>query len=183
MEKLESGHYYHIYNRGNNKQDIFFDMENYDYFLKLLDRHIKPISNIYAYCLIPNHFHLVIRIHEHIEKPSQAFSNLMNAYTKAINKRYNRSGSLFQKPFKRIRIENEVYLLNLIVYVHLNPLKHNLKERFENYKYSSYSEILNRKDQLIFSNELIQIFDDEENFIAVHKMKTNSLKDNKLWLE
>lgn len=183
MEKLESSHYYHIYNRGNNQQDIFFDLENYDYFLKLLDRHIKPISNIYAFCLIPNHFHLVLRINDNIENPSQAFSNFMNAYTKAINKKYNRSGSLFQKPFKRIKIKKEIYLLNLIVYVHLNPLKHNLNTPYEKYKYSSYLEILNHKNQLVFSNQVIKLFEDEKNYIAVHRMKKNDIKDSKLYLE
>ncbi|WP_256259933.1 transposase [Winogradskyella luteola] len=182
MEKLESGHYYHLYNRGNNKKDIFFDLGNYDYFLKLLGKYIKPISNIYAYCLIPNHFHLVLKVNDKVENPSQAFSNLMNAYTKAINKRYNRSGSLFQKPFKRIRIEKENYFLNLIVYIHLNPLKHNLNTHFEKYKYLSYSEIVNNINQLVDSNKVIDLFNDKENFIAVHKLKTHNLEDNTLSL-
>lgn len=183
MEKLESGHYYHIYNRGNNKQNIFFSLDNYDYFLKLINKHVKPISKIYAYCLIPNHFHLVIRIHDEIPKPYQAFSNLMNAYTKAINKKYNRSVSLFEKPFKRIRIENEKYLLNLIIYAHLNPLKHKLNTTFQNYAYSSYSNILNDENQLIITKEIVRLFEDKENFIATHLLKINNLEENTIFLE
>jgi REP element-mobilizing transposase RayT len=183
MEKLESGHFYHIYNRGNNKQDVFFEPDNYDYFLKLLNRHIKPISKVFAYCLLPNHFHLVLRINNNIDKPSQALSNLMNAYTKAINKRYNRTGSLFQKPFKRIKIENEDYLTNLILYVNLNTEKHGLDDYFENYLYSSYKEILTDKPKIIAQEDVINLFENKENFIATHQLKKHYLKNKELSLE
>ncbi len=95
MEKIESGHYYHIYNRGNNKQNIFFEDQNYIYFIKLLEKHISPIAKVYAYCLLSNHFHLVLKFNDNLINPSQGLSNLMNAYTKAINKRFNRTGSIF----------------------------------------------------------------------------------------
>ena len=110
---LVSGYYYHIYNRGNNGANLFIEARNYNYFLKLYIKHIYPIADTYAYCLMGNHFHLLVKM-----KPastdlpgfknlegldySQAFSNLFNAYTKSINRAYNRTGSLFQKNFKRI---------------------------------------------------------------------------------
>ena len=115
MEKeiLEFGHFYHIYNRGNNKDDIFFEEDNYRYFLKLLLKYISPISDVYAYCLLKNHFHLLIRIKSEQEintsdfkfstieesksiDPSKQFSQFFNAYTKAINKCYNRTESLLE---------------------------------------------------------------------------------------
>src|SRR5690625_3170448 len=98
MDFLEETYFYHIFNRGNNKQPIFLEDANYFYFLKLVKKHILPIADIYSYCLLNNHFHLLVKIKEECEKnPSQSFSNLFNAYSKAFNKRYKRTGSLDRK--------------------------------------------------------------------------------------
>lgn len=108
QDVLEPGGTYHIFNRGNNKEDIFREAVNYDYFLQLLKKYIIPIADVYAYCLLKNHFHFLLRIKDaqdlppkFCERPHLAFSHLFNAYTKAINKRYGRSGSLFQEHIKR----------------------------------------------------------------------------------
>ena len=108
FQPLENGKYYHIYNRGINSDLLFKDTANYDYFLRLYDTHIDPIAETYAWCLMKNHFHFLVRIKDVDElntekkiKPSQSFSNLFNAYTKAFNKSYNRHGSLFERPFRR----------------------------------------------------------------------------------
>ncbi|HLV24036.1 MAG TPA: hypothetical protein VKY36_04590, partial [Moheibacter sp.] len=66
-EKLEKGSFYHIFNRGNNKEDLFPDENGYAHFLKLISKHIIPIADVYAYCLLKNHFHLLIQIKEDIE--------------------------------------------------------------------------------------------------------------------
>ncbi len=120
-EPLQKHNYYHIFNRGNNGIDLFFEVENYDYFLSLIKKYIVPIADILSYCLLKNHFHLLVKTKdiENEKLISQGFSNLFNAYTKSINKRYNRTGSLFQNKFKRIRISNENYLIQLIVYINL----------------------------------------------------------------
>jgi len=84
---LEHEAYYHIYNRGNNSEIIFREESNYFYFLKLLKKYILPVADVFAYCLLNNHFHLLIRIKEedkitvNIEK---SFSNLFNAYAKPL---------------------------------------------------------------------------------------------------
>lgn len=180
MEKydvLETDIFYHIYNRGNNKENIFIEDENYLYFLKLVNIHLSNVVQIYAYCLLKNHFHLVLKIKSKkeleeknidINKISQPFSNLFNAYTKAINKRYNREGSLFRVRFKRERINDENYLKNVIVYLHLNPVKHNFQEKFCDYKHSSYQSILSQKPTLLMRNDVINFFGDLENFIFQH---------------
>ncbi|MGB3605727.1 MAG: transposase [Psychroserpens sp.] len=183
MEKLQSGKYYHIYNRGNNKQNIYFEDDNYQYFKQLLKKHLLPILKIYAYCLLPNHFHLVLRINDDIQKPYQALSNLMNAYTKAINKRFNRSGSLFQKPFKRIEIENENYFKNLILYVHHNPEKHNVIDDYRNYEHSSYKSLIISKKDITDLNYVDKYFDSTENFIFVHNSKKIQFDIESLILE
>lgn len=143
MEKydaLEPDHFYHIYNRGNNKENLFFEHSNYLHFLNLTKKHIVPIADVYAYCLLKNHFHFLIKMKSieelklmnkvNLDKLSQPFSNLFNGYTKAINKKYNREGSLFKVRFKRNRITDLDYLRNVISYIHLNPKKHGFTDNY-----------------------------------------------------
>ena len=164
--------YFHIYNRGNNGEDIFIEEKNYQYFLYLIHRHLLPICDILAYCLLKNHFHLLIRTKEKDGKNiSKAFSNFFNAYAKAINKSYNRTGSLFQDRFKRILITEENYLTNLILYIHLNPESHGMVNDFKDYKYSSYFEYLGLKTSLVEKEIIFTLFDTVDNFIAVHEAK------------
>ncbi len=147
---LEPGKFYHIYNRGNNGENIFIAERNYAYFLNLYAKHIEPVAETFGYCLLRNHFHVLARIRperpgrfpadhqpsltasktgqisrpDHLVEtcqvctPSQAFSNLFNAYTKSINKTYRRTGSLFEKPFRRIEVATPDYCLRLIHYIH-----------------------------------------------------------------
>ncbi|GGG50153.1 hypothetical protein [Epilithonimonas arachidiradicis] len=184
-EILEFGQYYHIYNRGNNRDAIFFEEDNYRYFLKLLLKYISPIANVYCYCLLKNHFHLLIRIKSESEidasdfkfstieestsiNPSKQFSHLFNAYTQAINKRYNRTGSLLEKPFERKKIIEENYLKQVILYIHNNPVKHGITKKANQYNWSSYNSILSTKSSKLSRKEVLDYFEDESNFIFSH---------------
>src|SRR5690606_24362917 len=178
MEPLENGNYYHIFNRGNNKQSIFFEDANYPYFLQLVKTHILPIGTIYAYCLLKNHFHLLVRISKEAQDPSRKFSNLFNAYTKAINKRYLRTGSLFQKPFKRKKILDEKYLRDVLIYIHLNPSRHKIFTNFEKYPHSSYSDIVMEKPTFVNSEDVLSWFGDRNNFIFAHNQRKEYLDLN-----
>ena len=100
---LEPGHYYHIFNRGNNRENIFFEERNYRYFMQLYQKYILPVCNTFAYCLMRNHFHFLVRVKEVEEQTSEVlktsevtvrvqFSNFFNSYAKAINTAYNRTG-------------------------------------------------------------------------------------------
>ena len=171
MDFLEETYFYHIFNRGNNKQPIFLEDDNYRYFLKLTAKHILPVADIYCYCLLNNHFHFLVWIKEKNKKPSQAFSNLFNAYSKAFNKKYNRSGNLFHRPFKRKRITEEKYLRQLILYIHLNPENHGVIEDFEQYRFISYSSLLSTKPTKLKREEVIEMFDGIENFKFVHRQR------------
>ncbi|RAJ20632.1 hypothetical protein LX77_03158 [Gelidibacter algens] len=95
---------------------------------------------------------------------------MLNAYTKAINKRYNRKGSLFQEHLKRIKISEEEYFLNLIIYVNTNASHHQIDD-FRTYKYSSYAALISQKETLLKRDEVIQFFDDVDNFKYVLKSK------------
>ncbi|WP_291097611.1 MULTISPECIES: transposase [unclassified Flavobacterium] len=180
IEPLENGKYYHVYNRGINSDILFKENSNYEHFLKLHDLHIEPMAETYAWCLMKNHFHFLIRIKDVEEiktenkiQPSQSFSNLFNAYTKAFNKKYNRHGALFERPFKRKSIENENYFQNIIAYIHNNPVHHLICEHPINYPWSSYITCLSDKPTKLKRKEVIEIFDDIENFKHVHQLKSN----------
>jgi len=182
IQPLEYGKYYHIYNRGINSDILFKENGNYDHFLKLYDLHIEPIAETYAWCLMKNHFHFLIRIKEleenKLEKkiqPSQSFSNLFNAYTKAFNKKYSRHGALFERPFKRKLIENNNYFQNAITYIHNNPVHHNICEHPLDYPWSSYTTFLSDKPTQLKRKEVIEMFDDIENFKYIHELKRNDL--------
>ncbi|KAF2509061.1 transposase [Flavobacterium foetidum] len=176
LEVLEKDCYYHIYNRGINGITVFENDANKFYFLKQLAKYTEHKISVFAYCLMNNHFHLVIRLNVEEKEVTQAFSNLFNSYAKAFNKQTNRTGSLFEKHFKRIRLKDENYLRRLILYVHLNP-KHHFDLDFTNFRFSSYQSFLSNKETKIERNEVLNLFGDFENFIFCHNQKNDSLNE------
>ncbi|WP_428223378.1 transposase [Flavobacterium sp.] len=178
QEVFECDGYYHIYNRGNNFESIFIEERNYAYFLQLVAKYLLPIAEIYAYCLMKNHFHLVLKIKSEEELSEKVrhkihlpFSNLFNAYTKSINKYYGRSGSLFQEHLKRNKISDEEYLRKLILYTHLNPVKHGFVEDFRNYKHSSYNIYLSGYETKLERKFILSLFDGIKNFEEAHLLR------------
>ena len=180
IQPLENGKYYHIYNRGINSTMLFKENKNYQHFLNLYDIHIEPIAETYAWCLMKNHFHFLVRIKDlnEIESekkilPSQSFSNLFNAYTKAFNKSYTRHSALFERPFRRKLIDNESYFQNLIAYIHNNPVHHKICDHPIEYPWTSYLACLSDKPTKLKRNEVIEMFNDVDNFKYVHQLKSN----------
>ena len=187
---LENGKFYHIYNRGNNKIDLFYETENYHYFLKLYTKYIEPVAETYAWCLMKNHFHMLVYIKEiedidvtklkysSTQKPktvnaSKQFSNLCNACTMAMNKRYNRTGSLFEKNFKRKLVTSDTYFQKLIFYIHNNPVHHEVTKTIVEYPWTSYKTIISNKKTRLQRDKIIQAFHDLENFIYYHSINQN----------
>ncbi len=187
---LEEGKYYHIYNRGNNGDDIFYEKENYYHFLRLYEKYIEPVTETFAWVLLKNHFHFLVYIknteevnineleYSTVEKPkrkdaTQQFSNLFNAYTQAINKRHNRSGSLFEKTFKRKLVTSDKYFQNLIYYIHNNPVHHGFADSMIEYPWSSYGSVISEKPTKLQRKQVIEIFDDVTNFKYYHNRKQN----------
>lgn len=176
LEVLEKDGYYHIYNRGINSENIFLSDENKTYFLKLLSKYFDNQIDIFAYCLMDNHFHFVIKVTNDEKTVTQAFSNFFNAYAKAFNKQNHRTGSLFEKHFKRIKLSDETYLRQLILYVHLNP-QHHLNIAFENYKFSSYKAFLTDKETKVKKDDVLLLFENRANFIFCHNQKNSFLAE------
>ena len=161
---LQAGNYYHVYNRGNNRQLIFLERENYLYFLRQLQaRLISKGVDIVAYCLMPNHYHLLVYLQtDDFSKLMQAFSL---CYTKAINKRHHQVGSLFQGPFNAIHVNSDEYLATLTRYIHLNPVRANLVKKAEDWEFSSYQEYIElRRENLLNLSEMRSPFDTTEDY-------------------
>ncbi len=173
---------YHVYNRANGLELLFAQEDNYLFFLEKYRHYILPIAQTFCYCLMPNHFHFLIRIKgekeltetfkvsENLEGLlSNRFSNFFNSYSKAFNKQQNRRGNLFMHTFKRKRITDEKYLCKLVHYIHYNPVEAGFCSNPEDYKFSSFNSILSSSPTLINRNEVIEWFGDKKNFIYCHR--------------
>lgn len=192
-QKLLYGSYYHIYNRGINSCNLFNESDNYEYFIHLYDKYISAETDTFAWVLMPNHFHFVVRIKEEpellaanpesslLKPPHQHFSNLFNAYTKAFNERFSRHGSLFERPFKRKLIDNERYLRQLILYVHNNPVHHGFCSHTIEYPWSSYITCISQKKTKLKRETVVGWFQNIDNFISSHNQNVN-ISDIDNWL-
>lgn len=183
-----SGEYYHIYNRGNSKQQIFHNKEDYNHFIKLLficnsTKNFKlsflsgdiyevkrgdQLVSIGAYCLMPNHFHILVTPIEE-GSLSKFMLKLSTAYSVYYNKKYERTGSLFEGKFKSKYLDTDIYLKYVFSYIHLNPVKiidsewkeKGLKNKIKvldflgQYYYSSYLDYMGilRKENKILNRE------------------------------
>jgi len=186
---FSSGEYYHLYNRGNSKQAIFLDAQDYNYFLKILfvGNSEKAISNIGriadvysvergqtlisigAYCLMPNHFHLFIKAKDETSI-SKCMLKVGTSYAMYFNKKYKRTGALFEGKYKATHISEDTYFQYLFAYIHLNPaklldaswkekMKHpsdEMKAYVKDYHYSSYKDYLygtKRRESILLEKE------------------------------
>jgi REP element-mobilizing transposase RayT len=167
---LQIGNFYHIYNRGNNHQAIFFERENYLYFLRLVRQHLTSNGvDVVAYCLMPNHYHFLVYLRD--ETLSDAMKSLSLSYTKAINQRFNRVGVLFQGRFQTIHIDRTDYLVNLSRYIHLNPVKAGLVQQAEEWEFSSYLEYAGLRRGTLPKTEFIRA--QIEGKLAYHQFLTD----------
>ncbi len=216
---LMSGEYFHVYNRGNSKQEIFLDDEDRSRFVKLLylsnsKKYInfrddivgqkidafdfgrgEPVVFIGAWVLMPNHFHIYITSPDpgsgeteeskknKRNKENIAFfmNKLCSSYAKYFNKKYSRTGSLFEGPFKSTHIEDDSQAKYLFSYIHLNPIKlidsgwkdngiSNIKtalEHLNTYKWSSYQDhrgVLRKENKILKLNSFPEYFSDIKDF-------------------
>jgi REP element-mobilizing transposase RayT len=166
--------YYHFYNRGNNRQAVFFERENYLYFLKGIKNYAREHVEILVYCLMPTHYHILVRVKQQTQQTSTqqtseflknsevsnpvstAMMRLSVSYTKAINKRFSRVGALFQGQFQGKPIEHYNHLLNLCVYIHANPVKDGLVAMPEDWEFSNYLEWMNLREGTLVNREFMQ---------------------------
>ena len=191
---MQPGTFYHIYNHANGFENLFRSDENYRFFLQQWGNYIEPVAGTYAYCLMPNHFHALIKIKDEkelsdltgfrnlsglkndIEKViNQHFSNLFNSYAKAYNKMYERRGSLWNRTFKAKEITSDDYLTNVISYIHHNPVHHGFVDNLVDWPHSSIHALLLRKNSKVKREEVINWFGNMEQFKRFHQQALKSL--------
>ena len=197
---IEPDKFYHIWNRGNNRENLFYNKANYKYFLQMYSDYLDPVSETYAFCLLPNHFHLLIRTKtfpvssiegvspegtfpvsstkgvspagetpiKKMNPVSHAFQGLFTAYSQAINLQRHRTGSLFQKPFKRLEVKSTKQLVNLVYYIHTNPQRHGIIDDFRLYPWSSYERLLISRPSKLRKEEVMLWFNNKENYLKYH---------------
>ncbi|NPD45734.1 transposase [Lentimicrobium sp. S6] len=172
---LEPGKVYHIYNRGNNHQKVFFKGSDFSLFLENLSKYLTDYCSIYAYVLIPNHYHLVLRVNDDLEvnELSNRFLKFSLSYTNKINFEESRNGSLFLSHFRRIHVDTEDYLRRLIFYLHHNPTKHEMIKDFKNYPHSSYKSLISDKPTRLARKNVLELFGTKEEFINYHQVLHN----------
>jgi putative transposase len=159
--RFHSVNLYHIYNQGNNRQQIFFTENNYKYFLEKANKYFSPFSKILAYCLMPNHFHFLIyypvenKKFDNIPLPfpllhpfCKSIGKMLSSYAQAINRQQNRSGSLFRQNTKskcltEVKTNQNPYPVTCFHYIHQNPLNAGLVNRLEDWPWSSFNDYAN----------------------------------------
>jgi len=192
---LEPDKWYHIYNHAVGRENIFRNEGNYAFFLQKYAQYISPIVDTFAYCLMPNHFHLAVRIkpeneiianlpkvlnfREVVNAVSKQFGNLFSSYAQSFNKQQGRKGILFEPNFERKWIDSDQYFRNLIHYVHFNPVHHGFVEDLRDWKHSSFESFFSEKSTKLKRDEVIQWFGDKENFYFFHQNKI----DDKMFLD
>lgn len=159
------GSFYHIYNRGAHQKPIFKEPSNYTYVIKKIKLYsIQFQLSVVAYCLMPNHYHLLIRQDGEYQAgmlPQRVF----NSYSKAYNNSYNHSGTLFQGNYKIKLIQDEPYLVHLCRYIHGNPVKDGLVSNPGDWVYSNYQEFVGLRNGTLFDPEfLTEYFENGNNY-------------------
>jgi len=162
--RLEYPHaFYHVTSRGNARKKIYFDDEDRNRFLEVLSGVVKRYKwLVHSYCLMPNHYHLLVETPE--ANLSLGMRQLNGVYTQAFNRRHRRVGHVLQGRFKAILVEKEEYLLELSRYVVLNPVKCRLVQNPEDWEWSSYRAMvgLTRKPEYLETDWLLDQFSSDE---------------------
>lgn len=191
-ELFEAGKFLHVYNRANSEKNLLFYREiNYKYFLQKYNEYLSDYLETFAYCLIPNHFHLIVRVKE--TEPLKVailndaiveqFRRFFISFSQAVNKQEGRRGSLFQKRFKRLIIKDSTHFTQLIFYIHFNPVHHQICSDLKSYKWSSYKSMLSNKETKVFRKEVIEWFGGRKKFEQFHETYQMEKVNKKLIIE
>jgi len=150
-----AGHYYHVYNRGVEKRKLFSNEGNYQFLLRKLKEYFPGTAlTMIAYCLMPNHYHLLIRVEED-GALSPFIQRVFNSYVQAFNRQQKRSGTLFESRVKNKLIDNNKYFFHIPRYIHLNPVKAGLVPKPEDWPYSNYQEFIGVRNNALYSKNFV----------------------------
>ncbi len=191
IQPIIEGQYFHIYNRGVNGETLFKEKRNYYYFLKQYKFYCSDVLGTLPYCLLKNHFHLLVSIKENVEVPrqngtgmfklnaSKQLGHFFNSYSQSINKAHNCTRPLLESPFERKLVDDESYIMAMIYYCHGNAVHHGFVNDLREWEFSSYHSILANDSSLVATTEVIKRFGSITCFEESHKtsmIQTNSEK-------
>jgi len=179
----EKGQYYHAYNRGNNKQPIFIEPGNYEYLLKLMRKNAARFRiTVIAYCLMPNHYHILAR-QDDTTPLTKFIRSTFQSYAQAFNKRYRRTGKLFENSRDPIVIDDLAYLSGLCRYIHRNPVEAHLVENAQHWPYSNYREFIGDRPRFFHHPDLVKEWfaspEEYRRFVEKQSDETNYIKIQK----
>jgi putative transposase len=200
LDSFEPNRCYHVFNHAVHNNNLFVKDTNYQYFLQQLIKHTNPVCQLYAYCLMPNHFHLLIRIKDedsivqyyHQRKLSknpeykpleidlkefdyhdfvmQQFQNFCNGYVQAFNRMFERKGALFLDFIKRRQVKNEKYFTKLIHYIHYNPIHHGFCKDLHSWQYTSFHLFLDNRVTKLEREYVLEWFGGQKEYTEFHKL-------------
>jgi putative transposase len=202
---------YHVFNRTNNKEKLFLSDKNHQFFLQKYDEYLSTYLETFAWCLLPNHFHFIVRVKTEkkisvklkisetklssietkflnseillSEVIEHSFKRFFQSYALSFNKVHKRKGNLFYKPFKRIQIEKESHFSQAIIYIHANPIKHGLVKNFNQWKWSSWKTYLSDKPTKLNRQEVLNWFGRVDQFVKVHNELSSYYYDSDISIE
>jgi len=153
--EIRAGNYYHLYNRGVNRQSIFFQRENWIFFLQRLRKYFHgDYADLLAYCLMPNHYHLLSYI-KHDDFSNVVMQPFSVSYVKAVNKQQARSGPLFEGPYGARHVDRDEYLRYVSSYIHRNPVDAGFVARPEEWQFSSYRDYIGLRNGTLPSKDRV----------------------------
>lgn len=182
IEPILPGNFYHLYNHSNGNQLLFREGRNYVFFLDKFIKYLNPYIETYAYCLMSNHFHFLVKVKEEFEVDGKinqtearlvtnAIKNWLISYTQSYHKVFGTKGNLYYQKIRRKIINDEEYLMNLIVYINLNPVLHGFVDFPYQWNYSSYKATISNQPTKIRRDEVIDLFGGLNNFKYYHDLK------------
>ncbi len=183
IQPITEGRYYHIYNRGVNGMTIFREKKNYHQFLEKYVFYCSKVIKTLSYCLLKNHFHLLVYINENVEEPrrdgkegmfrlnaSTQLGHCFNSYAQSFNKTYQRTGPVFESPFERKLLDDEQYIKSVISYCNRNAVHHGFVTDIRDWKFSSYSAITRGDKAIVAVDEVVSRYGSIDQFTADHKV-------------
>lgn len=168
---FETEEFYHIYNSAVGKEKLFTSSDNYRFFLDRFHFYTREVLSVYSFCLIRNHFHFLVKVHESVDhrSVSEQLRKFLISYSKAFNKEQHRRGSLFNKHLKRVKIDNDEQLIWTLYYIHRNPVHHKLTSNYKGFKWSSYQIFLADKSTKLMRDEVLDLFSGVNEFVKFHE--------------
>lgn len=184
---------YHLYHHANGAENLFRTNENYRYFLQRYAEYVSLIAETFSYCLLPNHYHFLIRLRSedeilnHLDPKNlkrkqwkledtpistilaNQIGTFQNAYAKTFNKQYERVGRLFRQSFGRKEIKTDDYFTNVIHYIHANAVHHGFVKNILDWDHTSSHSFLTHKTSKLMREEVFDWFGGKEQFIVQHK--------------